>query len=240
MSTYEVAIVGAGPAGCASAIELVNRDASLAGRLLLLDKAVFPRRKLCAGGLSVDTDAELRALGFEIDVPAVPVHNTQFLLPTGRLTFSHRDQFRVVRRTDFDHALLREAQQRAVVTREGEPVEEVVAGKDEVLVRTPKAEYRAKVLIAADGANSKMRVALGLSRAGRLMIAMEIHSAYADLALNDFREHMAVLDLRVLNHGVPGYCWVFPSVNKDFPEISLGLMAAPFDSHRLPAIKSVF
>ena len=240
MFTHDVVIAGAGPAGCASAIELANLDASLAGRVLLLDKAVFPRPKLCAGGLSVDTDAELRALGVEIGVPATPVHNTQFLLPTGRLTFIHPNQFRIVRRTDFDHALLKAAQARGVVTHEGEAVEEVVADKDGVVIRTSKAEYRAKILIAADGANSKIRVALGLSRIGRLMIAMEIHSAFEDLVLNDFDENMAILDLRVLNQGMPGYCWAFPTVNNDFRELSLGLMAAPFDAHQLPAMKTVF
>ena len=240
MFTHEAVIVGAGPAGCAAAIELANLDATLAGRLLLIDKAVFPRPKLCAGGLSVDTDSELQALGVAIDVAATPIHNTQFLLPTGRLTFSLSNQFRIVRRTDFDHALLKAAQARGVVTHEGEPVEDVIVSEDGVLVRTPKAEYKAKLLIAADGANSKIRVALGLSRIGRLMIAMEVHSAYADLAGTDFQENTAILDLRVLNNGVPGYCWIFPSVNESLRQISLGIMAAPFDSHQLSPVKTVF
>ena len=93
MFTHEAVIVGAGPSGCAAAIELANLDPTLAGRILLIDKAVFPRPKLCAGGLSVDTDSELQALGVAIDVAATPIHNTQFLLPTGRLTFSLSNQF---------------------------------------------------------------------------------------------------------------------------------------------------
>src|SRR6267378_8583161 len=98
MLDYEVMIVGAGPSGCSAALELANLDKGLADRVLLLDKAVFPRPKLCAGGVSVDSDAVLRELHLEVDLPAVPVHTTQFLLPTGRLTFQHRNQFRVLRR----------------------------------------------------------------------------------------------------------------------------------------------
>lgn len=67
MFTHEIVIVGAGPAGSAAALELANLDPGLAERLLLLDKAVFPRPKHCAGGLSVDTDSELRGLGVEIE-----------------------------------------------------------------------------------------------------------------------------------------------------------------------------
>lgn len=240
MFTHEAVIVGAGPSGCAAAIELANLDPTLAGRILLIDKAVFPRPKLCAGGLSVDTDSELQALGVAIDVAATPIHTTQFLLPTGRLTFSLSNQFRIVRRTDFDHALLKAAQARGIVTHEGEPVEDVILSQDGVLIRTPKTEYRAKLLIAADGANSKIRVALGLSRIGRLMIAMEVHSAYSDLARADIQENTAILDLRVLNNGVPGYCWIFPSVNESLRQISLGIMAAPFHSHQLSPVKTVF
>jgi len=240
MSSHDIVIVGAGPAGCASAVELANLEPTLAGRVLLLDKALFPRPKLCAGGVSIDTDAELQALGVDIDVPAVPVHTTQFVLPTGRLTFSHPYQFRVVRRSDFDHTLFKVARERGVVARDGEAVIDVVTNRDEVVVRTVKDEYRAKILIAADGANSTVRSRLGLSRAGRLMIAMELHARLADVVIPDFAENMAALDLRVLNRDFPGYCWVFPTVSEVSPLISLGIMAAPFSSSGASQLKTVF
>ena len=240
MFTHEIVIVGAGPAGSVSAIELANLDADLAKRVLLLDKAIFPRPKLCAGGLSLDTDVELQNLGVEIDVPAVPVHATQFLLPTGRLTFNHQNQFRIVRRTEFDHSLLKAAQKRGIVTHEGEEVLDVVADQKQVVIHTSKSDYSAKILIAADGANSKIRVQLGLSRSDRLMVAMEIHAAFADSTLANLQENMAILDLRILNHGVPGYCWIFPTVNEHSRLISLGLMAAPFGSKEVPRLKTIF
>lgn len=240
MFTHEIVIVGAGPAGSAAALELTKLDAPVAERVLLIDKAVFPRPKLCAGGISTDTDAELEHLGVELDVPEVPVHSTQFLLPTGRLTFICRNQFRVVSRTDFDHFLLKTAQRRGVDIHEGEAVTDVNANADQVTVRTAKNEYRAKILIAADGANSKVRTCLGLSRSGRLMVAMESHSSLPDVTTYSLQENMALLDLRILNHGVPGYCWIFPTVTEKVREISLGLMASPFGSTELPGLKAVF
>jgi geranylgeranyl reductase family protein len=240
MSSHDIVIVGAGPAGCASALELVNLDPSLAERVLLIDKAIFPRSKLCAGGVSIDTDDELRALGVDVDVPTVPVHTTQFVLPTGRLTFSRPNQFRVVRRSDFDHFLLKAARERGVATHEGEPIVEVIRERDSLIVRSNKAEYNAKILIAADGANSKVRARLGLTRSDRLMIAMELHAPFADARKANLTENMAILDLTVVDHGVPGYCWLFPTANQQLPLISMGIMAAPFGSGEGAQLKAVF
>lgn len=240
MSSYDIIIIGVGPAGSAAALEIATLDRALVGNVLVIDKAIFPRRKLCAGGLSVDSDEQLRCLGVEPDVAAVPVHRTQFILPTGRLTFTRPNQFRVVRRTDFDEFLVRAAQARGVVVCEGEQVTDVVAGRDQVIVRTEKTEYVSKILIAADGANSTVRARLRQSRVGRLMIAMELHATLADLKCANVSRNMAVLDLSVLDSGLPGYCWMFPAVNEDRPTVSMGIMAAPHPGSEAAHVKSVF
>ena len=54
--TADVVIVGAGPSGCAAAYDLA--DAGI--RVLLLDRSRFPRRKVCAGGLTVKAFKSLR------------------------------------------------------------------------------------------------------------------------------------------------------------------------------------
>lgn len=240
MSNYEVVIVGGGPSGCSSALELVKLNKNIADHVLLLDKAVFPRPKLCAGGVSVDSDAVLRELDIDLDLPAVPVHTTHFVLPTGRLTFQHRNQFRILRRTDLDHFLLRSVQARGVAVHEGEAVLDVVTSNDCVVVRTANAEYKTKILIAADGANSRVRTSMGLTRSGRMMVAMELHVPLAQAQIPNFSSNTAVLDLRVLNYGVPGYCWVFPTVSDSAPIVSLGLMAAPFVHGGSSQLKQIF
>ena len=228
MFNYEIIIVGAGPAGSSSAIQLLNLNPKLAGRVLLLDKALFPRAKLCAGGLSPAADRALSQLGLAGGPPDIPVHKAILALPTGRLIFEQLNLSRVVSREQFDQFLLQSARQRGAVVQDGEAVEHVLPTRDEVIVRTSRAEYRTKILIAADGANSTVRARLGLGRAGRIIAAMELHAPMADISVPNLAENMALLDMSLLNSGVPGYSWVFPAVIADTRPRSVGIVAAPF------------
>ena len=240
MHNYEIIIAGAGPSGCAAALQLSNLDSDLASRVLLLDKAVFPRPKLCAGAVSADGALVLEQLGVDFDVPGVPVHVTKMVLPTGCLTFQQPNHFRVVSREQFDHRLFQAAHNRGVVTRDGEAVEDVVHTADEVIVQTSKDEYRAKILIAADGANSTVRGRLGLSRVGRIMVGMEIHAPLVDASIPGFVDNTILLDFEPLSRDLPGYCWVFPTVNEGPPVLSLGILAAPFGNGQVSSVKDVF
>ena len=188
----------------------------------------------------MDSDAVLRELAIDVDLPSIPVHTTQFLLPTGRLTFQHKNQFRILKRTDLDHFLLRAVQARGVAVHEGEAVLDVFPSHDYVVVRTASAEYKTKILIAADGANSRVRSRLGMTRSGRMMVAIELHVPLEQVRIQDFSSNMAILDLRVLNDGVPGYCWVFPTVSDNAQILSLGLMAAPFVHGQTSHLKRFF
>ena len=49
---FDVIIVGSGPAGTSTALHLCRLRPELAGRILLLDRAVHPREKLCGGGIT--------------------------------------------------------------------------------------------------------------------------------------------------------------------------------------------
>lgn len=228
MFNYEVIVVGAGPAGCSSALQLLNLAPDLAGRVLLLDKALFPRAKLCAGGMSPAADRALSQLGVVAGPPGIPVHKAFLILPTGRLTFEQLNLSRVVSREEFDHFLLQSARRRGAVVQDGEAVEHVLPAPDEVLVRTSRGEYRTKILIAADGANSTVRARLGLDRARRVMAAMELHAPLADISVPGLEENTALLDMSLMDRGVPGYGWVFPAISAGQRPRSVGILAAPF------------
>lgn len=240
MLSYEIIIAGAGPSGTATALQLTNLAPDLASRILLLDKAVFPRPKLCAGGVTIDAEAVLRQLGVNFDLPAVPIHTSRFVLPAGCLTLQRHNHFRVFRREEFDNNLFQSARNRGVVTQDGESVENIIRSSHAVIVQTSKNEYRAKILIGADGANSTVRKLLGLHRSGRLMMALEIFAPVEQVVVSNWTDNMAVFDFSITSDGVPGYCWIFPTVYQGPPMLSLGIIGAPFGKAESVSLKTAF
>jgi len=107
--TADVAVVGAGPAGCAAAITLAR-----AGRdVVLVDKAGFPRDKCCGDGLTTGALRRLEHLGLQPDTVASwhVIDDVWVRSPSGRtvafpLPRRHGMYGAVARRVDLDAALL--------------------------------------------------------------------------------------------------------------------------------------
>ncbi|MCK5921773.1 MAG: hypothetical protein KAG66_12580, partial [Methylococcales bacterium] len=66
-TSIDIAIVGSGPAGASVALHLIQQNPDWAKRIIVIEKAVHPREKLCGGGityLGLDVLARL-GLAFE-------------------------------------------------------------------------------------------------------------------------------------------------------------------------------
>jgi geranylgeranyl reductase family protein len=199
--TYDVIVVGGGPGGSTAA-----REAAAAGaRVLLLDRASFPRDKPCGGGVNLRA---ARLLPFSI-APVVERSITA-------VRFSHRMERAFTRRypgtltymtqrSRLDAYLIEQAVAAGVEVRECEPVRAIDMGGP-VTVRARAGVYQAHTLIGADGANGVTAKLTGMAGERDAALALEgnIYPAMDALAA---WEHTLALDLG----GIPGgYGWLFP------------------------------
>lgn len=108
---WDALVVGAGPAGAAAALRLADAGA----RVLLLDKAPWPRDKVCGGALNASGLATLQRLDARHALHAAhdgPTLRTLRLHAAGQTAAVPLPPGRAVDRAPFDDALVRDAVQR--------------------------------------------------------------------------------------------------------------------------------
>ena len=158
MTDCNLVIVGSGPAGTSTALHLLKYDPTLAGEILLIDKAVHPRDKICAGGLIPHTLDCLRELEIPLSVPHVAVDRAYVRVPPARDVFcDDGGMCSVIRRAEFDFSLVQAARARGAIVREGEKVLELRRERNRVLVVTETETFRARIVVGADGSGSRVR-----------------------------------------------------------------------------------
>ena len=151
--SFDVLIAGAGPAGSHAATLLAAQGM----RVGLLDKARFPRDKVCGGGLSA------KSLGLLHASVASVVQQTfsgALIAWRDRATFL-KDMGRTVGctvlRSEFDAWLVRRAQEAGAQFHQETRVERVTAAAGGVEVQTSAGRFGARLLLAADGVASSIR-----------------------------------------------------------------------------------
>src|SRR5258708_4382814 len=155
----EVLIAGAGPAGLATALYLLQRRPELAGRIVAVEKSAHPRFKVCAGGLIPKTMLALEELGIALDAPAVEVIRGEARTPVGSVDLSREGDVlcTIIRRDRFDAMLARAATQAGLEIVENQRVVEVSQDADAVRVSTERGVIESRVLVGADGSGSRVR-----------------------------------------------------------------------------------
>jgi geranylgeranyl reductase family protein len=224
MFECDVIVVGAGPAGTATAIALTNCSPAWASRIVMLDKAQFPRPKLCGGGITHAAATALAQLKVAVNVESVVVDTAALVFPQRTLVLRRKPLFHVVRRDDFDAALLDVVVQRGISVHQGQRVMAVAVDADGVTVRTDSAVYRGTVVVGADGAHSTVRRCLGLGGNEHLMPALEVWTPLSEQEVRERCNRRAVFDFSLIADGVSGYYWDFPSSRDGTPGIVRGIM----------------
>jgi geranylgeranyl reductase family protein len=230
VENVDVLIVGSGPSGTSTALHLVKNNPSWAERIVVVDKAIHPREKLCGGGVTHLGSNVLARLGLPFEVPNFKVKEARLIYKDRSYSFFADPVFRITRRDEFDHWLVQTAQKLGIRIRQGEAVINVASFDEHVEVVTENGSYHAKVLIAADGSRSFVRRKLkwpGDSHVARLMEVLTPEDATSQ---PEFRDGVAVFDFTPMQDGLQGYYWDFPSFINGKPFMNRGI----FDSRARP------
>jgi geranylgeranyl reductase family protein len=223
----DVLIIGTGPSGSSTALHLLQQDPAWAKRIIMVDKAVHPREKLCGGGITHLGQHILARLGLTLDVPFFEIKEARLYYKNQSISFYGDPVFRIVRRDEFDHWLVQTAEKQGVNVRQGEAVKSINYHDEYVEVVTSKSTYHAQILVGADGSKSFVRRSLKLDEDTRVARLIEVLTPENASQRFEFRDAVAVFDFTAMTEGnMQGYYWDFPSFVKGKPFMNRGV----FDS----------
>ena len=231
----DVIVVGAGPAGATTAFYLAQSGLDV----LLLEKARFPREKVCGDGLTPRAVKALVGMGISVTEQDGWVRNKglrvigagkRMELPWPELA-SYPGYGLVRTRHDLDETLARRAQKAGARLLEGVnvtgPVFDERTGRiTGVTARTDDQDgersYAARVIVAADGNSSRLSVSMGLRKRDDRPLGVAVRTYYKTPRHDDdYLESW--LDLWDGDRLLPGYGWIF-GMGDGTSNVGLGLL----------------
>lgn len=202
--TFNVVIVGGGPAGLFTGVVFANAGASVA----LIEKETYPRDKICAGILTSKTVSFLNE--------HIPSLNTEQFFSTNHLALFFKDHpaihipiknpFTLVDRKQFDFELMKICKEFGVHILEGKKVITLNPNKNVIHLNDGQA-VTYDFLVAADGVHSTIRKFLGVHGiSSAFCIQSSFERRFCPESLADLQE------LQLYFGNIPlGYSWIVPN-----------------------------
>jgi geranylgeranyl reductase family protein len=232
-SDKKIVIIGAGPAGCTTALRLSNLGISST----LVDKAIFPRDKICGDALSGKVMAVMKLLHpdwvneIANDSKYIGSYGVVFTSPSGdklRLPFGkvipgNPAPGFVSKRIDFDNWLVEKVRQRDNIEFLENTEIRNYKQLNESWIATTKigSEIEASFIVAADGAYSSFTKDIAKIQTEPEHNCYGLRAYYSGVSDMDAENF---IELHFIKGLLPGYVWIFPLPNGE-ANVGLGIRA---------------
>ena len=243
---YDAIVVGGGPSGSSAAMFLAKKGK----KVLLLEKAKFPRDKTCGDAASGKSIGVIKELGLVEELTRRPhwkIRGLTMVSPEGKAASVPYPNAKgldcagyTIRRLDLDEVLFRAACEHENITvLEGFTVTEVtrdengnvngVKGTDSR--NNSEKEFGARVVVGADGATSIMASSLKLPSIPKNHTAVAVRGYWYGVSnLSDN------IELFFLDGVLPGYFWIFPMAN-GYANVGLGMVLADVQARKINPVE---
>lgn len=240
----QVAILGAGPGGATASIFLAKAGI----KHFLLDRAVFPRDKVCGDALSGKSVTLLNKIDPAI-VPKIHADNNLFMnswgvsfvapngkaldIPLRRKTEIQTAPGFIVKRMDFDNFLFNLVDPKYATVMTGCEVKNVVDHNDRIeIVYEEKGITRSfftDIVIGAEGDRSLVAKNLAHHKMDPRYYAAGLRAYYKNVS---GMHPQNFIELHFIKEVLPGYLWVFPMTN-NLANVGIGLLSSKIRAKKL-------
>jgi len=234
--TYDVAIVGAGPGGSATAYYLAKAGFSV----LLLDKFTFPRDKTCGDALTPRALRIINDMGIahEIELAGHCINKVEFIAPRGHSAIAPLPQTKdgcdhllFVPRLLLDNILFERAISSGADFEAPIHVTNVKASNRTMLIqgaqRSAERTFRAHMVVVATGASTKLLLEMGvLNKMPEMMLCVRTY-------YNGLSNILDAAQCRFDGIPLPGYGWVFP-ISPTAVNVGVGIFRNKWTNRKIP------
>ncbi len=239
-NNYDVIIVGAGPAGSTCALLLAKQKR----KVLLIDKSVFPRDKVCGdavSGKSINTIRELGLLeelskqehGVVEGVKLVAPNSNEVVVPFRKANGLDCAGYCVKRKTT-DYLLSKKIKEHKSITfLQGVSVLKLIKNEQDIVIGVEtqhndnKQTYYAKVVVGADGSGSVVSREVGNKPNPPEHLYMGVRAYYDNVEGLEKN-----IELFFIDDVLPGYLWIFPIGDKK-ANVGLGILASDMKKRKI-------